>query len=639
MKSTGKRSKLTLEVRLRGSSEEAIEFQDARGYVWQHDSGPPPLLLRSEQLWSRIAADWAHRRDIVREAGATLGEWLFDQRAADYLRNQAKSWSEEENRHRIELRVPAELAEWPWEMVALQGLGVLATHQALIVVRVSDHGKQPQAAHSSQIAVEVVGVKLEKHGSWADLATGKEIESIRAEIEMVENGRRFSVKVDPLGGWSAVVQRYTTQGPPHVFHFAGHGLDQGKGLVFRGEHGGPEEISADRVASLLCRKKGGRGRRTRLAFLNACSTTAPGGGRFQPFGGLAQQLIQHGIPAVVGFQAPVEDNQASELAAAFYEAVARGDSVDCALQEARTKLFDLGGETVSWGFASLTVSGTPEPLFRPSKYKGARRPSATLMDFGHEEQRHRLERFLRRRHPMVVVIHGEDRSGHRHVALRVQHDLERAGNVLWRPVAVLHWFVAGEPLLSRSQLAGGIAKALIIPDTGKQEELEDRIAREIAERCAQDRTVVIDLEEEVTPRDKDQGAALITLIQVLWTALMHRATEYGSILPVFLILPVAYPKPLPGGHRLAKRVQKQILIAEQAIEEIATEARLKGKVRVEVLPKLRPIEQGYVADFLEEVLELDPDDADSMADNIVGAGDNERILQRMARLLADWETS
>jgi hypothetical protein len=78
-------------------------------------------------------------------------------------------------------------------------------------------------------------------------------------------------------------------------------------------------------------------------------------------------------------------------------------------------------------------------------------------------------------------------------------------------------------------------------------------------------------------------------------------------------------------------------LTEQTINNLPADTRLTGDVRVEVLPKLEAFDEQYVAGFLEDVLELDPDTAESRAAHLVGLNDNETILERLRLFLADWE--
>jgi hypothetical protein len=625
-----RRSDFCLEVRLPASPGLPTQFQLADGESWQGEAGAPADGLRTKALWKALASDWPRRTDILHEAGVLLGRWLYGE---ETTRRLARSLSRFDRQApgRIELRVPRSMADWPWEVATLEGIGPPAVNPALALVRVADDGSGVEIPAPAQLVVDLVGVDAHGTEELPELAAAAEIERIRMEIESAGRRGRFSVEVH-TGDWKSLVRRYQEHGPPDLFHFAGHGMADGSGLFFRGDYGDPVPIPAELIAVLLARRD--KGRRTRMVFLNACASTAPGHKLHQPFGGLGQMLIKHGVPAVVGLDAPVEDREATRLAEAFYGSLSEGDGADCSVQWAREALF-LNNEGISWAFLNLTVTGVPEPVWRAPDYHGAIEPSANLWAFGHDEQRQRLERFVDRRDPMVIVVHGDRRSGHRHVARRVQVDLERAGKSLWRPVASMHWFVPGERELSRNQLAGGVARALDLRDDGSIETLEERLAKAIAERCSDAKVLVIDVEEVIAPVSQVETDALVTLVQDLWSSVMTRAARFRDSLPVYLLLSIAYPaEPTASDPRAKKQAETRRRVRE-AIDHIGTRKRL-GKVRVEVLPELKPFDERYISEFLEEVLELDTERAGSIADHLVEAGDNELILDRMKQLLATW---
>ncbi len=247
-----------------------------------------------------------------------------------------------------------------------------------------------------------------------------------------------------------------------------------------------------------------------------------------------------------------------------------------------------------------------------------------------------MERFLNRRRPTVVVIHGDARSGHRHVAERVRSDLEREGRDVWQPVPTFHWFVVGEPRLSRQQLAGGIARALNLSDSGRQDKLERRIAEEIVERCHDDRVLVLDLEEVLSLTDDGQADALVVLVQELWSDLMQLAGKARESLPVYLILCVAYPVSASRDPKVVERAKRQAELTAQTIERIGGKPRLKGQVRVEILPRLEPFSMEYVTEFLADVFDLEWNDAEPRAEHLVGMDDNEAVLERMDKFIEDW---
>ncbi len=144
--------------------------------------------------------------------------------------------------------------------------------------------------------------------------------------------------------WTALQSRLR-QGGAHVLHFIGHGVfddetNQGS-LLFEDDSGQPTLVSADRFKVLLHDQAD-----LRLVFLNACEGAK--GGRSDFFAGVAQQLVQQGVPAVVAMQFPVTDTAALTLSREFYKALADGYPVDAAVGEARKAIFGLG-DSLEWG--------------------------------------------------------------------------------------------------------------------------------------------------------------------------------------------------------------------------------------------------------------------------------------------------
>ncbi len=117
-----------------------------------------------------------------------------------------------------------------------------------------------------------------------------------------------------------------------VLHFIGHGsfdarTRQGALLL-------EEQVDAVRLAVQL------HDRPPRLVFLNACQSGV--GSASDLLAGVAQRLVEYGVPAVVATQSSISDRAAITLAGEFYRAVARGYPVDAALAEGRKALFASG---------------------------------------------------------------------------------------------------------------------------------------------------------------------------------------------------------------------------------------------------------------------------------------------------------
>jgi len=146
----------------------------------------------------------------------------------------------------------------------------------------------------------------------------------------------------------------------HIFHFIGHGgFDQQTNdgvLIFEGENNQGQAISGQKLGTLLHDEQ-----TLRLAFLNACEGARSG--RRDPFAGVAQSLVQQGIPAVIAMQFEVTDEAAITLTHQFYAALADGYSVDAALAEARKAMFGCESNNIEWGTPVLYMRAPDGQIF------------------------------------------------------------------------------------------------------------------------------------------------------------------------------------------------------------------------------------------------------------------------------------
>ncbi len=147
--------------------------------------------------------------------------------------------------------------------------------------------------------------------------------------------------------------------PFHCLHFVGHGAfdpqRQDGLLIFESEGGDAQRVSGQDLGMLLHDFDS-----LRLVVLNACE-----GGRAasdDPFGGVAQSLVQQGCPAVVAMQFPISDDSAIRLSQAFYGALGGGTPVDTALGIARQELF-AASPSLDWGTPVLYLRAPDGRVF------------------------------------------------------------------------------------------------------------------------------------------------------------------------------------------------------------------------------------------------------------------------------------
>jgi len=159
----------------------------------------------------------------------------------------------------------------------------------------------------------------------------------------------------------------------HVLHFVGHGgfdpVSRDGVLLFEDEVGRGRRVSGQDLGMLV------HGRDLRLVVLNACE-----GARADPadpFAGVAQSLLQQGVPAVVAMQFEITDAAAVVFAQELYEAVTDGCPIDAAVSAARQAVY-LDGNQVEWATPVLHLRGDSGQLFTIHAAQPAHDDASTL---------------------------------------------------------------------------------------------------------------------------------------------------------------------------------------------------------------------------------------------------------------------
>jgi hypothetical protein len=145
----------------------------------------------------------------------------------------------------------------------------------------------------------------------------------------------------------------------HIFHFIGHGGfddDSQDGLLMlENDNGMGKPLSGQYLGTILHDEDS-----LRLVILNACEGARTG--KNDPFAGIAQSLVQQGLPAVIAMQFEVSDQAAITFAHEFYAALADGLPVDASLAEARKIIFSSGNE-IEWGTPVLYLRAEDGRIF------------------------------------------------------------------------------------------------------------------------------------------------------------------------------------------------------------------------------------------------------------------------------------
>jgi hypothetical protein len=182
----------------------------------------------------------------------------------------------------------------------------------------------------------------------------------KLQQSLADAQQRGLVLLEKLQDASLVaLQRRLQQAEYHIFHFVGHGgfdeRQQDGVLILEDQEKRGRRVSAQYLGTVL-HDHGS----LRLAILNACEGARTS--RTDPFAGVAQSLVQQGIPAVIAMQFEITDEAAITFAQEFYGVLALGYPVDGALAEARKTIFAQGNE-LEWGTPVLYLRSPDGRIF------------------------------------------------------------------------------------------------------------------------------------------------------------------------------------------------------------------------------------------------------------------------------------
>jgi hypothetical protein len=262
------------------------------------------------------------------------------------------------------------VAEKPWEFAFDPGRNTFLATEEIHFVRnvLTQVPGDPSAAGPGPLNILVVSAQPP---GTVELSIDQETQMIQRDFSALVNAGLAQVDILPRATISDLHGKLSTR-QYNVVHFIGHGcFDQNTRqgyLLFQGQPGAPSMLDQRSARELLC------GRGVQLVFLNACQTGSSSPAEFNS--GLAQDLVAHGLPALVANQYSVLDTAATSFAQFFYWGLARGLGFGSAAREARIAVnYALAGQTViDWAVpvlyardpnSVLAVSAAPVPLVKP----------------------------------------------------------------------------------------------------------------------------------------------------------------------------------------------------------------------------------------------------------------------------------
>jgi tetratricopeptide (TPR) repeat protein len=294
----------------------------------------------------------------LKDFGGKLFNAVFRDEVRDTLQRSLSVTRAEGVGMRLRLRLTdsPELAELPWEFLYDPRRNrFLAQSRRTPLVRYLDLPDPPQPL-SVQGPLRLL-VMISSPSGYPELDVEQEWDTLTGALatQLAEG----QVIVERLAANMSILRARLRREEFHVLHFVGHGFyraDWQDGvLVMEDRNGQPHEVTGEELGGLLNEYDA-----TRLVVLNACEGARTGAS--DPFAGMAQSLIQQGLPAVVAMQFEITDDAAIIFAHELYAAIADGYPLEAALAEARGAIRD-GGNATEWGTPVLYSRAPDGHLF------------------------------------------------------------------------------------------------------------------------------------------------------------------------------------------------------------------------------------------------------------------------------------
>jgi len=288
---------------------------------------------------------------LMQNLGVSLWQWLFDG-SIQMSFNQSQGIAMGQMRPlrlRLEIRDP-DLIPLPWEIMQPQaGKQAASLSQQILFSRTTSDVDPLPVLRSEQflrilLVLGVDAAETPDSGNRAQLNLEQEAISLAKVLETAATTdlRNNRMTTPALCQVKTLVQPSPAElidclesGSHNVLFYAGHGVPAPDGgmLLLHPE----ASISGTELAQVLVRC------RVRLAVFNACWGAQPDqqGQQTIPRSSLAEVLIHHGVPAVLGMRDSVADQEALTFIQVFARALAERSPIDEAVAIARQQLLTL----------------------------------------------------------------------------------------------------------------------------------------------------------------------------------------------------------------------------------------------------------------------------------------------------------
>lgn len=297
---------------------------------------PTPVHTPPLNLASPSSGQAAYSSRLMQYLGISLWHWLFDGQILGSLeRSRGIAMGQRTRlRFRLEIRDP-HLIALPWEIMQRDGQSAMSLSQDLLFSRTTSEVEPLPYSRTSQALniLLVLGeddkknLKLEEEAAilTQTLAQGSPFGSNSQGYAPCMVNKLLQPTPQEL------LQELETQ-TYNVFFYAGHGEpDPDGGLLFLRPG---MTLNGIELAQVLTRTG------VKLAVFTACWGAQPAAINHQaiPHSSLAEVLIRHGVPAVLGMRDQINDPESHSFIQAFAKALRSRKPIDEAVAEARQEL-------------------------------------------------------------------------------------------------------------------------------------------------------------------------------------------------------------------------------------------------------------------------------------------------------------
>ncbi|MBD1912478.1 MULTISPECIES: CHAT domain-containing protein [unclassified Leptolyngbya] len=310
----------------------------------------PRLQFPTPEGNEEIPTNYTSR--LMQYLGIMLWEWLFDgpiQNSLDQSRGISMGM-EQPLRLRLEIRDP-NLVTIPWEiMQSRPGQRAMGLHHEQLLFSRTTYDVDPLVLGEEDRSLNILLVQgVKALGTESPFEVEKPL-NLEAEAEAIAQAFRSGSDISIGANWRnsahcevdilvqptpAELTRYLERKHYNVLFYSGHGMPGPDGglLYLRPD----ATLNGTELAQLLTRC------RVKLAVFNACWGAQPDmrNGAFIPRSSLAEVLIHHGVPAVLGMRDTIADNEALSFIQRFARSLSDRSPIDAAVAVARQHLLTL----------------------------------------------------------------------------------------------------------------------------------------------------------------------------------------------------------------------------------------------------------------------------------------------------------